>query len=157
MNIAWIAGLPLIAVAALLARVMARHGRAGMYIMAAIGAVLMVGAAALLVAALTAQPASATAGAVAVAGAKAAVTAAPGSSAALLGAAAALSGGTVGWLLAVVVFAVGNVLAFTVEGLVAAVQALRLEYYELFSRLFSGEGRPFAPWKLPVDHTMPAP
>ena len=34
------------------------------------------------------------------------------------------------------VFAVGNALAFGLEALVAGVQALRLEYYELFSRVF---------------------
>ncbi|WP_327048760.1 hypothetical protein OG320_13260 [Microbispora sp. NBC_01189] len=50
---------------------------------------------------------------------------------------------------AVVVFVVGNALAFTIEALVVGVQALRLEYYELFSRLFQAEGRPFRPWRLP--------
>lgn len=30
--------------------------------------------------------------------------------------------------------------------LVAGVQALRLEFYELFSRVFKGQGRPFRPW-----------
>jgi V/A-type H+/Na+-transporting ATPase subunit I len=59
------------------------------------------------------------------------------------------SGGT-GLLLAVTIFLVGNVVAFALEALVAAVQALRLEYYELFSRIFAGEGRVFAPWHLPV-------
>ena len=51
MNVAWIAGLPLIAMAALLARVVARRGRTGMTILAGIGAVLMAGALVLLVAA----------------------------------------------------------------------------------------------------------
>ena len=51
---------------------------------------------------------------------------------------------------AVVVFAAGTALAFSLEALVAAVQALRLEYYELFSRLFVAQGRPFRPWHLPV-------
>jgi V/A-type H+/Na+-transporting ATPase subunit I len=50
---------------------------------------------------------------------------------------------------AVVVLVVGNVVAFALEALVAAVQALRLEYYELFSRVFEAEGRPFRPWHLP--------
>jgi V/A-type H+-transporting ATPase subunit I len=52
---------------------------------------------------------------------------------------------------AVVVFVVGNALAFALEALVAGVQALRLEYYELFSRLFTTEGRPFRPWHVPLD------
>jgi V/A-type H+/Na+-transporting ATPase subunit I len=51
---------------------------------------------------------------------------------------------------AVVVFAVGTALAFSLEALVAAIQALRLEYYELFSRVFTGRGRPFRPWQVPA-------
>jgi len=51
---------------------------------------------------------------------------------------------------AVVVFAAGTALAFGLEGLVAAIQALRLEYYELFSRVFVTQGRPFRPWHLPT-------
>lgn len=57
-----------------------------------------------------------------------------------------------GVVLAVVVFVVGNAVTFALEALVAGVQALRLEYYELFSRVFVGEGRPFRPWQLPVEH-----
>lgn len=70
----------------------------------------------------------------------------------------ALAGrGPVGVVLAVLVFLLGNALAFSLEALVAGVQALRLEFYELFSRLFEGEGRPFRPWHLPVQHlTGPA-
>jgi V/A-type H+-transporting ATPase subunit I len=52
--------------------------------------------------------------------------------------------------LGVVVFVVGNTAAFALEALVAGVQALRLEYYELFSRVFQGEGRPFRPWYVPT-------
>ena len=103
MNVAWIAGVPLIALAALLARVVARRGRAGMIILAGIGGVLMVGALVLLVAALTARPAGAATGPAAVAGVRAAATAAAtasatasASSAALLGAAIAVAGSTIG-------------------------------------------------------------
>jgi V/A-type H+/Na+-transporting ATPase subunit K len=99
MNVAWIAGLPLIAVAALLARVVARRGRTGMTILAGIGAVLMAGALVLLVVALTARSAGAATGPAAMAGARAAATAsatAPASSAALLGAAIAVAGSTIG-------------------------------------------------------------
>ena len=49
-----------------------------------------------------------------------------------------------------VVFAAGTALAFSLEALVAAIQALRLEYYELFSRVFVAQGRPFRPWHVPV-------
>ncbi len=53
-----------------------------------------------------------------------------------------------GWraLAAIVLFLVGNALTFALEALVAGIQALRLEYYELFSRVFASEGRPFRPW-----------
>jgi V/A-type H+-transporting ATPase subunit I len=58
--------------------------------------------------------------------------------------------GGAGLLAAVLLFVVGNALTFALEALVAGVQALRLEYYELFSRVFQGEGRPFRPWHVPV-------
>lgn len=51
---------------------------------------------------------------------------------------------------AVVLFALGNIAAFALGALVAAIQALRLEYYELFSRLFVSSGRPFTPWHVPA-------
>ncbi len=54
---------------------------------------------------------------------------------------------------AVVVFVAGHVVTFALEALVAGVQALRLEYYELFSRIFVGEGRPFRPWHVPLAST----
>ncbi|HEX5525039.1 MAG TPA: V-type ATPase 116kDa subunit family protein [Pedococcus sp.] len=61
--------------------------------------------------------------------------------------------GLLGAAAAVVVFVAGNALAFALEGLVAAIQALRLEYYELFSRVFDSEGEPFRPWHVPLDPT----
>lgn len=51
---------------------------------------------------------------------------------------------------AVLLFVVGNALTFTLAAVVAGVQALRLEYYELFSRVFVTEGRAFRPWTVPV-------
>ncbi|KHL04218.1 V-type ATPase 116kDa subunit family protein [Sinomonas humi] len=47
---------------------------------------------------------------------------------------------------AVLLFVLGNAVSFALEALVAGVQALRLEYYELFSRIFQSEGRPFLEW-----------
>jgi V/A-type H+/Na+-transporting ATPase subunit I len=52
----------------------------------------------------------------------------------------------------ILLFAAGTALAFSLEALVAAIQALRLEYYELFSRVFVGQGQPFRPWHVPVAH-----
>jgi V/A-type H+-transporting ATPase subunit I len=51
---------------------------------------------------------------------------------------------------AAALFVVGNAVTFALEGLVAAIQALRLEYYELFSRVFDSEGVPFRPWHIPI-------
>lgn len=70
----------------------------------------------------------------------------------VLAAAGALWGGVAGSVLAVLVFVLGNAAAFALELLVTGVQALRLEFYELFSRIFAGEGHPFSPWHVPVVH-----
>jgi V/A-type H+-transporting ATPase subunit I len=65
--------------------------------------------------------------------------------------------GAAGIAAAAVLFVVGNAAAFALEALVAGVQAMRLEYYELFSRVFAGEGEPFSPWRIPVvDGSEPA-
>lgn len=58
--------------------------------------------------------------------------------------------GVAGAVGAIVLFVAGNAAAFALGALVAAIQALRLEYYELFSRLFLTSGRPFDPWHVPV-------
>jgi len=42
---------------------------------------------------------------------------------------------------------IGNILIIGLEGLIVGIQALRLEYYELFSRFFTGDGRPYKPLK----------
>jgi V/A-type H+-transporting ATPase subunit I len=67
-----------------------------------------------------------------------------------LAGAESLASGVVGWILAALLFTVGTAVALALEGMVAAVQALRLEYYELFSRIFAEEGRPFTPFTIPV-------
>ena len=74
----------------------------------------------------------------------------------VLHAAGSLTGTPIGDAAAALTFAVGWAAAFALEGLVVAVQALRLEYYELFSRLFVGEGRPFTPFRLPLISTKEA-
>jgi len=50
------------------------------------------------------------------------------------------------WSLLVVVF--GNALVIGLEGLVVSIQAMRLEYYEFFSKFFSGQGKAYHPFKL---------
>lgn len=42
----------------------------------------------------------------------------------------------------------GNIFIILLEGAIVAIQCLRLEYYEGFSRFFSGKGRAFEPLKL---------
>lgn len=49
----------------------------------------------------------------------------------------------------VIVF--GNVFVMVLEALLVAIQVLRLEYYEMFSRFYSGEGRPYEPVRLNID------
>lgn len=44
------------------------------------------------------------------------------------------------------VMVVGNILIIGLEGLIVAIQGLRLEYYELFSRFFEGNGSEFKPF-----------
>jgi V/A-type H+/Na+-transporting ATPase subunit I len=58
-----------------------------------------------------------------------------------------------GVILSAMVIIVGNLVAILLEGIVASVQALRLEYYEFFGKFFSGDGRPFKPFCLAVQST----
>ncbi|WP_255744562.1 V-type ATPase 116kDa subunit family protein [Streptacidiphilus sp. ASG 303] len=64
-------------------------------------------------------------------------------------AAAQARGGPAALPAAVLLLVLGNALALALELLVAGVQALRLEFHELFSRVFEAQGRPFRPWRLP--------
>ena len=54
---------------------------------------------------------------------------------------AELAGG-VGYI-AIVIF--GNALVMCMEALLVAIQVLRLEFYEMFSRYYNGDGQPFKP------------
>ncbi|MCL2859167.1 MAG: hypothetical protein FWF46_01070 [Oscillospiraceae bacterium] len=45
------------------------------------------------------------------------------------------------WMVAVI----GNVIIIALEGLIVGIQVLRLEYYELFSRFYSGDGHEYKP------------
>lgn len=53
-----------------------------------------------------------------------------------------------GGIMYVLVIAIGNAIVMALEALLVAIQVLRLEYYELFSRFYVGQGRPFEPVKL---------
>lgn len=43
------------------------------------------------------------------------------------------------------VIVIGNLFVIGLEGLIVGIQVLRLEFYELFSRYFDGDGKPFSP------------
>jgi V/A-type H+-transporting ATPase subunit I len=53
-----------------------------------------------------------------------------------------------GSVFSIVVIILGNIIAIVLEGVIASVQALRLEYYEFFGKFFSGSGQPFEPFSL---------
>ena len=46
---------------------------------------------------------------------------------------------------------IGNGIVMVLEALLVAIQVLRLEYYEMFSRFYSGEGRPYEPVRLKTE------
>lgn len=45
----------------------------------------------------------------------------------------------------ILIVLIGNLFVMALEGLLVGIQTLRLEFYEMFSRFFDGEGRPFTP------------
>lgn len=45
-----------------------------------------------------------------------------------------------------VVFVIGNLFVMCLEGLIVGIQVLRLEFYELFGRFYSGGGSPYRPF-----------
>lgn len=59
-----------------------------------------------------------------------------------------IAGMTSGGIAAVLILIVGNVLVIALEGLSAGIQALRLNYYEFFSRYFTGTGIAYNPVSL---------
>ena len=52
------------------------------------------------------------------------------------------SGASPNWLIIVL----GNLFVMVMEGMIVGIQVLRLEYYELFSRFYLGNGKPFKPF-----------
>lgn len=45
----------------------------------------------------------------------------------------------------VIVLIFGNIFVMCLEGLIVGIQVLRLEFYEIFSRFYSGDGKPYQP------------
>lgn len=56
--------------------------------------------------------------------------------------AGAENGGSPNWI----VIVLGNIFVCGMEGLIVGIQVLRLEYYEMFSRFYKGDGREFKPF-----------
>ena len=56
--------------------------------------------------------------------------------------AGATNGGSPNWIVVVL----GNIFVCAMEGLIVGIQVLRLEYYEIFSRFYAGNGREFQPF-----------
>lgn len=48
----------------------------------------------------------------------------------------------------IIIFLIGNIIIICLEGLIVFIQGLRLEYYELFSKYYRGEGIEFKPVKI---------
>ena len=50
-----------------------------------------------------------------------------------------------------VIIVIGNIFVMGMEGLIVGIQVLRLEFYEIFSRFYDGNGQPFEPVKINYD------
>lgn len=60
-----------------------------------------------------------------------------------------------GGIWVVLVLALGNLLVIVMEGMVAMIQGVRLQYYELFSKYFAGDGVAYRPFELRQVETSP--
>jgi V/A-type H+-transporting ATPase subunit I len=48
----------------------------------------------------------------------------------------------------IIMVVLGNIFVIGLEGLLAGIQGIRLHFYEMFSRFYEGEGKPFTPVKI---------
>lgn len=60
----------------------------------------------------------------------------------------ALAGITGGGVAAIIIMIFGNIFVIALEGLLVGIQVLRLNFYEIFSRFYDGDGIPFTPIKI---------
>lgn len=51
----------------------------------------------------------------------------------------------------VIIMTFGNIFVIALEGLLVGIQVLRLNFYEIFSRFYDGDGIPFNPVKIGDD------
>ncbi len=52
-----------------------------------------------------------------------------------------------------VIIVIGNIFVMGLEGMLVGIQVLRLEFYEIFSRFYDGDGRPFTPVRINLEET----
>jgi V/A-type H+-transporting ATPase subunit I len=64
---------------------------------------------------------------------------------------AKVSSGPLGGVLEILVIILGNLVAILLEGVIAAAQAVRLEWYEFFGKFFSGSGLAFKPFRFAAE------
>jgi len=69
------------------------------------------------------------------------------------GAVARMGGGGIG---AAVVIVIGNIVIIALEGMIVSIQTIRLEYYEFFSRFYSGGGEEYRPLRIASGHQQAA-
>ena len=53
-----------------------------------------------------------------------------------------------GGVAGIIMMVFGNVFVIALEGLLVGIQVLRLEFYEMFSRFYEGDGVPFSPIRI---------
>lgn len=63
-----------------------------------------------------------------------------------------LAGMTSSKIMTVIILVLGNILVIGLEGLSAGIQALRLNYYEFFTKFFHGSGKLYTPITLSSDY-----
>lgn len=51
----------------------------------------------------------------------------------------------------VIVYIIGNIIVMAIEGLLVGIQVLRLEFYEIFSRFYEGNGKNFTPIEINLN------
>lgn len=51
----------------------------------------------------------------------------------------------------IIALIVGNIIIIGLEGLIVFIQSLRLEYYEMFSKYYTGDGYEFVPTTIRLE------
>lgn len=64
--------------------------------------------------------------------------------------------GALGGALSIIIIIFGNIVVIAFEGMVAMIQGIRLEYYELFSKYFSGDGIAYKPFQIDEKNDKPS-